>query len=218
MGAMREALQAGMSENELWAILNYVNAAQGGEWIETRLLTSGARTNPWFQECSAKVIRAGELVAFDTDMIGPFGYCADISRTFFCGPGKPSGEQRRLYGLAVEQIQANTALLKPGLGFRELAETAWKLPESCRPNRYSVIVHGVGLCDEYPACVYQEDFARTGYDDVFEAGMTVCVESYVGDVGGGQGVKLEQQVLVTETGAEVLSTYPFDEDLLGREV
>jgi Xaa-Pro aminopeptidase len=218
MGAMREELQAGMSENELWAILNHVNAAKGGEWIETRLLASGARTNPWFQECSAKLIRSGELVAFDTDMIGPFGYCADISRTFFCGPGKPSDEQRRLYGLAVEQIQANTALLKPGLGFRELAEKAWTLPEPCRPNRYSCIVHGVGLCDEYPACVYQEDFARSGYDDVFEAGMTVCVESYMGEAGGGQGVKLEQQVLITETGPRLLSGFPFEEDLLGREI
>jgi Xaa-Pro aminopeptidase len=218
MGAMRDQLQAGMSENELWAILNHVNAAAGGEWIETRLLASGARTNPWFQECSAKVIRAGELVAFDTDMIGPFGYCADISRTFFCGPGRPSDEQRRLYGLAVEQIQANTALLKPGLGSRELAEKAWKLPEACRPNRYSVIVHGVGLCDEYPSCVYQEDFAQSGYDDVFHAGMTVCVESYVGEIGGGQGVKLEQQVLITETGAQLLTDFPYEEALLGREI
>ncbi len=214
MARMREALEPGMTENELWSILNQVNAAMGGEWIETRLLTSGARTNPWFQESSERIIRPGELVSFDTDMVGPYGYCADISRSYFCGPGGPSDEQRRLYGLAWEQIHHNADLLKPGLGFRELAESAWKLPESCRPNRYSVVVHGVGLCDEYPACVYLEDFETSGYDGHLEAGMTVCVESFMGEAGGREGVKLEQQVLITDTGAELLSTYPFEDELM----
>jgi Xaa-Pro dipeptidase len=48
--------------------------------------------------------------------------------------------------------------------------------------------------------------------------MTICVESYLGEEGGREGVKLEQQVLVTETGTEPLSTFPFEEDLLSREV
>jgi Xaa-Pro aminopeptidase len=218
MARMREALEPGMTENELWAILNHVNAAMGGEWIETRLLASGGRTNPWFQESSDRIIRPGEMVSFDTDMIGPYGYCADISRSYFCGPGRPSDEQRRLYGLAWEQIHFNMDLLKPGLSFRELAEKAWKMPESCRPNRYSVVIHGIGLCDEYPSCVYLEDFETSGYDGLLEAGMTVCVESFIGEAGGREGVKLEQQVLITETGVELLSAFPFEDELLGREV
>ncbi len=217
MARMREELRPGMTENELWSFLHQANIAMGGEWIETRLLASGPRTNPWFQECGDRVIRPGELVAFDSDLIGPFSYCADISRTFFCGPGRPGDEQRRLYRLAWEQIQTNLALIKPGLSFRELAEKSWRLPASCAPQRYSVVVHGVGLCDEYPACVYAEDMERDGYDGTLEAGMTVCVESYVGEVGGGEGVKLEEQVLITETGAVPLSSFPFEEDLLGRE-
>jgi len=218
MAEMRAGLEPGMTENELWAILNHVNAAKGGEWIETRLLSSGGRTNPWFQEAGARMIRPGELVSFDTDLIGPFGYCADISRTFFCGPGRPSDEQRRLYRLACEQIEYNMALLVPGLSFRELAERSFKLPASCLPNRYSVVVHGVGLCDEYPHCAYLEDIDASGYDGVFEPGMTVCVESYIGEVGGDEGVKLEQQVLITETGVLPLSTYPYEDDLLPLEV
>jgi Xaa-Pro aminopeptidase len=43
--------------------------------------------------------------------------------------------------------------------------------------------------------------------------MTICLESYVGEAGGPEGVKLEEQVLVTPTGAEVLSTYPFEDRL-----
>src|SRR3546814_5800613 len=90
-------------------------------------------------------------------MIGPYGYCADVSRSFLCGDGRPSDAQRRLYGLAWEQIHFNLQLLRPGLGFRELAERSWRLPASCRANRYSVVVHGVGLCDEYPAVVRSEE-------------------------------------------------------------
>ena len=47
--------------------------------------------------------------------------------------------------------------------------------------------------------------------------MVVSVESYIGEVGAADGVKLEEEVLVTETGIEKLSRYPFDEALLGRE-
>src|SRR3546814_15844587 len=84
-----------------------------------------------------------------------------------------------------------------------------------------LVVHGVGLCDEYPAVVYLEDFDAAGYDGAFEAGMAVCVESYIGDEGGAEGVKLEQQALITETGVEPLSTFPFedrsDERRVGKE-
>ena len=100
------------------------------------------------------------------------------------------------------------------LGLRELSETGRNLPDKYRGNRYSVIAHGVGLADEYPHCPYPEDFAGGGYDGEFEPGMTVCVESYIGEVGGAEGVKLEQQVLITETGAEPLSTFPYEDELL----
>ncbi|MGH6915003.1 MAG: M24 family metallopeptidase, partial [Geminicoccales bacterium] len=74
MRAMQDALTPGISEQELWAELHKANIARGGEWIETRLLSSGPRINPWFQECSSRPIEAGDLVAFDTDLIGPYGY------------------------------------------------------------------------------------------------------------------------------------------------
>jgi Xaa-Pro aminopeptidase len=171
--------------------------------------------HPWFHECSERIIRPGELVAFDTDLIGPFGYCADISRTFFCGPGRPNEEQRALYGLALEQIHYNMELLRPGLGFRELSEKAWRIPNAYWGNRYSVVAHGVGMADEYPHLGHIDDYTHgLGYDGALEANMTLCVESYIGAEGGAEGVKLEQQVLITETGVQLLSPYPFEEELM----
>jgi Xaa-Pro aminopeptidase len=66
MATMRESLAPGVSERQLWSILHQQNIALGGEWIETRLLVSGPRTNPWYQECSDRVIRSGELEDTDT--------------------------------------------------------------------------------------------------------------------------------------------------------
>ena len=215
MAVMQAELQPGLTEQELWAHLHAENIKRGGEWIETRLLSSGPRTNPWFQECSSRVIEAGDLVAFDTDLIGPYGYCVDVSRTWLCGDRRASPEQKELYRLAREQIAYNLALIRPGLGFRELSQTAWRLPERYRANRYSTVAHGVGVCDEYPAIYYPEDAAASAYDGVLEEGMTICLESYIGEEGGREGVKLEQQILITATGAEVLSRYPFEDEAFG---
>ena len=50
-----------------------------------------------------------------------------------------------------------------------------------------------------------------------EAGMVLCIESYIGCARSGQGVKLEDQLLITETGVERMSaSAPFDERLMGR--
>jgi Xaa-Pro aminopeptidase len=216
MQVMEQALRPGMTENDLWAILHAENIRRGGEWIETRLLASGPRTNPWFQESSARVIEAGDIVAFDTDLIGPYGYCCDISRTWLAGDGRASNEQRALYAQAEEQIAANMEMLRPGRSFKELSFAATSVPEDFLPNRYSVLFHGVGLCDEYPAVPYPEDWQRSGYDGVLEPNMIVCVESYIGRHGGHEGVKLEEQVLITATGYSQLSRYPRDARLTSR--
>jgi Xaa-Pro aminopeptidase len=61
------------------------------------------------QESSNKVIQHGEIVAFDTDMVGPYGYCADISRSFVVD-NKFNEEQKKLYSMAMEQIDYNSEI------------------------------------------------------------------------------------------------------------
>ena len=208
---MREALTPGITENQLWSILHETNIAHDGEWIECRLLASGERTNPWFQECGNRIIEAGDLVGFDTDMVGPCGYLADISRSLVCPGRRPTDEQRKLYGLAQEQIMFNVEKLRPGVSFREFGEICWRVPEAYVPNRYMMMVHGVGMVDEYPSIAYAVDFRDWGYDGVFEENMVVSVESYIGAERGKEGVKLEQQVLITAEGPKLMSRAPFED-------
>jgi Xaa-Pro aminopeptidase len=211
---MHRELRPGMTEQDLWANLHYENIRHGGEWIETRLLASGDRTNPWMHECSARVLQGGELLAFDTDMVGPNGYCADISRTWTVGHTQPSDEQRTLYEAAYSQVHFNMDLIRPGMTFREFSEKAWKIPEIYQKNRYSCVAHGIGMVDEYPSVAHQVDWDSSGYDGLFEAGMTLCVESYIGAEGGCQGVKLEQQVVLTGGGCVPLASCSFETDWL----
>lgn len=215
MKSMQDATIPGVTENDIWAVLHAENIRRGGEWIECRILSSGPRTNPWFQESGPRVVKNSELLAFDTDLIGPYGICADISRTWMIGDAEPSAEQKHLYRIAYEHIQHNMHILKPGMSFREVTEAGLLLPEQYRPQRYGVMMHGVGLCDEYPSIRYPEDVEGHGYDGVLEPGMALCVEAYVGAVGGKDGVKLEDQILITEDGFENLTRYPFEAKLLG---
>ncbi|WP_271273866.1 dimethylsulfonioproprionate lyase DddP [Aliamphritea hakodatensis] len=214
MQLMKEATVPGVTENDIWSVLHAENIRRGGEWIECRLLASGPRTNPWFQECGPRVVQQGELLAFDTDLIGPYGICADLSRTWMIGDAKPTAKQKHLYQIAYEHIQYNMQLLKPGMSFREVTEAGLRLPPEYRDLRYGVMMHGVGLCDEYPSIRYPEDIDGHGYDGVLEPGMALCVEAYVGAVGGGEGVKLEDQIIITEDGYENLTNFPFEADFL----
>jgi Xaa-Pro aminopeptidase len=213
---LRAAIRPGLSENELWSVLHQGVIALGGDYVETRLLSSGTRTNPWFQETGDRRLADDELVALDTDVVGCHGYYCDFSRTFHTGPGAPTRAQRELYRVAHEQVHHNMELLQAGTSFRDYAERAWRIPERFVANRYFVSAHGCGMTGEYPYLYHAMDFDESGYDGVVEPGMTLCVESYIGEEGGREGVKLEQQLLITEDGQELLSTFPFEPALLGE--
>jgi Xaa-Pro aminopeptidase len=214
VAALRDAIRPGLTEQQLWSVLHQAVIAQGGDYVETRLLNSGTRTNPWFQEASQRVIEANELIALDTDVVGCFGYYADFSRTFHAGPDEPTAQQRELYAVAHEQVHHNMGIIAPGVSFKEYSERAWDIPAEYENGRYYLSAHGVGMTGEYPYLYHRRDYDAAGYDGVFVPNMTICVESYIGHNDGGEGVKLEQHCLVTETGLESLSSFPFEDALL----
>ena len=181
---MFRAMRPGMTEQQLWAVLWAEMITRGGEWIECRLL----------------------------DLIGSYGMMTDISRTWVCGNTDPGGQARHVHDLACEQLHRNIELLTPGRTFHQLTTQAWMPPvEDYR--HYSCLFHGVGQCDEWPAIVPHHYWEGSGYDGVLEPGMVLTVESYVGARSGGPGVKLEDQVLITENGYENLSPWTLDLDV-----
>jgi Xaa-Pro aminopeptidase len=213
---MEAALRPGITEDDLWSFLHAGNIRRGGEWIETRLLASGPRTNPWFQECGPRTLLPDEIVAFDTDLIGAYGICVDMSRTWWTGPGRPRQDMVDAMRHALDHIEGNMALLRPGVSLRELVFGGHRLDPRYEARKYSCRFHGVGLCDEWPFIAYPDAYVEGAFEAVIEPGMTLCVEALVGEEGGDFCIKLEEQVLITEDGFEVLTSYPYDTALLGN--
>ena len=204
-----------MSEDDIWAVLHAENIKRGGEWIETRLLASGPRTNPWFQECGPRIVQNNEIVAFDTDLIGSYGICVDISRTWWIGDKPPRPDMIYAMQHAHEHIMRNMEMLRPGVHMRDLTMNTHLLDEQFQKGKYGCLMHGVGLCDEWPLIPYPNKFVEGAYDYHLKEGMVLCVEALVSPEGGDFSIKLEDQVLITANGFENLSKYPFDAQLMG---
>ena len=204
-----------MSEDDIWAELHKGNIRRGGEWIETRLLASGPRTNPWFQECGPRIVQPNEIVAFDTDLIGCYGMCIDISRTWWVGDQRPTNAMVSAMNHALDHIRDHQTRLKPGVTIRELTHGGHQLESRYWKQKYSCKMHGVGLCDEWPFVPYSDGWVEGAFDVVLEPGMTLCIEALVSPEGGNFSIKLEDQVLITDTGCENLTKYPFDQALMG---
>lgn len=211
---MAATIAPGRSENEIWADFHQPVIADGGQYVVTRLLQSGPRTFPYFQECSERVVQAGDLVAFDADTTGWSGYSVDFSRTWVCGADRATPVQRSLHARALEQLQHNAALLGPGVSFESIARNAWPVPDEHKPYGYYCVGHGLGMSGDYPNITLFDATQPYPLHDGLEPNMVICVESYVGSVTAGQGVKLEDQYLITGTGAERMTILPFDTALL----
>jgi Xaa-Pro aminopeptidase len=70
------------------------------------------------------------------------------------------------------------------------------------------------MCNEYPQVALLKWFDQTGYNGEFQPGMTVSVESYIGEKSAKEGVKFEEMVRITETGSELVAKFPFEKELL----
>jgi Xaa-Pro aminopeptidase len=205
-----------VSENAIWAELHAGNIRRGGEWIETRLLASGPRTNPWFQECGPRIVQNNEIVAFDTDLIGAYGICIDISRSWWIGDARPTNAMISAFHHGLDHIRDHQSRLKPGVTIKDLVHGGHQLAPDYWKQKYSCKMHGVGLCDEWPFVAYPDGWVNDAFEVALEPGMTLCVEALISPEGGDFSIKLEDQVLITETGCENLTKYPFDPRLLGE--
>jgi Xaa-Pro aminopeptidase len=212
--AMEQAIRPGVSENELLGVFTHKMLALGGEHCSTRLLVAGQKTNPWFNESGENQVRPGDVVGIDTDMGGIEGYLCDISRTFLCGD-RADAEQREAYRVAYDFIQATIDLCRPGISYEELIRKAPAVPEAYHAQSYSCMIHGSGYDDEPPFLPYAWVKGAVVPRGEIRPNMSLSIEFYAGKVGGRSGVKLEEQILVTERGPELLAHYPWDERLLG---
>jgi Xaa-Pro aminopeptidase len=211
--AFERAIEPGIRERDLLAILVDTLLREGGERVATNTVCSGPNTNPWRAEATDRAIAAGDLVYVDTDTIGIEGYFFCVSRTFFCGDGEPTRPQLDAYHAAHDWLLGMREVVRPGYTCAEIAARAPRIPDKYLPQRYECMIHSIGLEEESPSVGHPMD-PQPNPDRVIEEDMALVVELYCGEVGGRDGVKLGDQVLVTRDGPKVLVPYPYEDALI----
>ena len=206
------ATRPGISERRILADMAHVMLSGGGEYLATNTVCSGPNTNPWRAEATDRTLEPGDAVYVDTDMVGIEGCFFCVSRTF--SVGQPTSAQRLTYAAAHDWVTATTALVRPGITCAELGARAPEIPKRFVAQRYECMVHGIGLEEENPSVCHPQD-PPSNADTVLEPGTVLVVECYMGEVGADHGVKLGDQIVVTDDGHRRLVPYPWSEALLG---
>jgi Xaa-Pro dipeptidase len=212
LATVENTIAVGVSEREVLAEMARVMLRGGGEYLATNCLCSGENTNPWRSEATDRRIGSGDLVFVDTDTVAIEGCFFCVSRTF--SVGEPSAAQRETYAAAHRWLTEMKELIRPGVTCGELAAEAPAIPERYVAQRYECMIHGIGLEEENPSVCHPQD-EQSNADTLIEPGTALVVECYLGEVGAGHGVKLGDEVIVTEDGCRTLVPYPFSEQLLG---
>ncbi len=209
------AVAEGVRECEVAAEAMHTLFRLGGEYahVMTPFVASGEHMAPPHRICSEKLIRWGDLVFID---IGANwnGYFGDVARTTICG--RPSRRQREIFTAVYEALQAGIAEMRPGRTNQDAARAILQAA-----NRYGLgdrflslfIGHGVGIGANEPPYIGETLPGAPVYE--FQPGMVFALEPliWVEGVRGGGGVRLEEQVLITEQGPHVMSRAPFEERL-----
>lgn len=195
------ALKPGVTEHELMSIAEFEAKKLGAEISFISELGSGVHRT-WIGEPvpSDKKLEAGELVIMDWGARWE-GYHSDISRTYVVG-GEPSAQQRKLLSIVYDTLEAGIAAIRPGVMASAPTSACQEVVKDAGYANYwnpAFIPHGIGIA------LHEEPMLEPGYDDrMLEAGMFINLEPglYIDDIGG---VRLENTVLVTSTGGEVIN-------------
>lgn len=146
-------------------------------------------------------LKAGEPVVMDFGGLYPGGYCSDITRTVFVPGKKPKPELVEIYQLVLEANRKAFRALKPGMMWREFDTIARDCIEAGGYGKYFShgLGHSLGLVAHDPF-----DYEN----DPFDVGTVVTDEPgiYIAGLGG---VRIEDDLLVTATGAKRLTTAPY---------
>lgn len=200
-------MRPGLSEREVAAAIENGIRARGGSGLSfDTIVASGARGALPHGVASDKILEHGDMVTID--MGARYNdYCSDMTRTVCLG--RANAEQKKIYEITYRAQVAASDALRPGLGCKEADAIARKIIDDAgyKDNFGHGLGHGVGIdIHEAPR------LSRLGKGEL-KAGMIVTCEPgiYISEFGG---VRIEDMLLITDSGAEILTGTPKPAKLL----
>ena len=205
-----EALKPGVRENEIVALATKRLYEMGADCVEAINSISGERCSPHPHNFTDRLIRPGDQAFFDIIM-SFVGYRTCYYRTF--GVGRATRPQVAAYTKAREWMDEAIALIKPGVTTDKIARAFPKAQDIGFESEMGAFglnfCHGIGLgLHERPIISRLNSF-----DDpmVLEAGMMFAVETYCPATDGVSAARIEEEVIVTPRGAQIITLFPADE-------
>lgn len=200
LDAALKAIKPGITEKQLAAVLEEAMSQAGAQGVafDTHVLF-GAKAALPHGSTGDQVLEAGQVVLMDFGALNQ-GYRSDITRTVCCGEWPEA--MAKVYDIVLAANQAAIAAVKPGVALGEVDRAARQVIEAAGYGEYFIHRTGHGLGLE----VHEEPYVVGGNTRVLKPGHVVTIEPgiYLPGVGG---VRIEDDVIVTETGCTVLTSW-----------
>ncbi len=201
MGRFRELVREGVTEAEVAAQLEHIYRELGASGHSFAPIVSfGANAADPHHEPDGTALKRGDVVLFDVGCRKD-EYCSDMTRTFFFD--EPDEEQRRVYEVVRRANEAGKAAVHPGARFCDIDAAARTVIEDAGYGPYFThrLGHQIGLDVHEPGDVSSANEAQV------RPGMCFSIEPGI-YLPGRFGVRIEDLVIATEDGCEVLNDYP----------
>jgi Xaa-Pro aminopeptidase len=210
-----EALKPGIRENELVAIANKQLYDMGSDDVEAINAVSGERGYPHPHVFSDRLIRPGDQAFFD--IIQSFnGYRTCYYRTF--NVGRATQSQRDAYKQAREWIDASIELVKPGVSTDEIAKVWPKAQDFGFDSEMEAFAlqfgHGLGVALHERPIISRLNSLKDPVE--IKEGMVFALETYCPADDGHSAARIEEELVVTATGHEVITLFPAEELMIAN--
>src|SRR5712672_3919084 len=207
------AMKPGMSENQCVGLVAKVLYDLGSEHVEGVNAISGERCNPHPHVFADRILRPGDPAYFDI-LHAYLGYRTCYYRTFAIGSA--SNAQVDAYKRCRHYLDAAISLIRPGATTADVVSVWPKAQEFGFPNEEAAFAlqygHGVGLSSwEKPIFSRLVSF---DHPEVIEEGMVFALETFWPASDGWQAARIEEQLVVTATGCEIITRFPAEELLV----
>ncbi len=205
-----EALKPGVQESQIVALATKRLYEMGSDCVEAINSISGERCSPHPHNFTDRLIRPGDQAFFD--VIQSFmGYRTCYYRTFNVGRATPA--QRTAYKKAREWMDKVIELLKPGMTTDKIAAKLPKAQDAGFASEMDAFglnfCHGLGLGLHERPLISRLNSFREPIE--LKAGMVFAVETYCPATDGISAARIEEEVILTPTGAKIITLYPAEE-------